>query len=277
MILLTIDALLSLLAPHANKENLSPTDASNVQLLITELLTDHHVDLPLLKFLSRFLTPQAYDEIVEERNIEHLCGYIVCDSSPRQPARRFSAGTHTSVTVPGGSSDGSGASSGSTFQIYNRKPSIILPNTYRSQYCCKEHYQASLFYSNQLSHEAVFARKHILSARPFPDNYPATWYENGITCLEEVLAKHRELRDQGKSLGDIISMMNGLSVVDTAASTGETRDLVQLLQDFDIVEKEGGIQGEEEDSEEQPESAQESARGIDGYVTTDRCYGGYVV
>lgn len=148
--------------PYANKELLTPAEALQLSLLITELLVDDYVDYSLLKFLSRFLTQQSYDEIIEERNIEHECGYPLCNNQPKLLVRRLSLnsnGTTTALMSDVGAS--------TKYQIYNRKPSIILPNTYKSQYCCKDHYQASIFYRNQLSNEAIFARKDIMVIPPF--------------------------------------------------------------------------------------------------------------
>lgn len=252
--ILTLDAFLGQLAPYANKDMLTPAEASLLQLKIAELVLDHTIEIPLLKFLCRFLTQQSYDELVEERNIEHQCGYPVCNKSPKHQVRRLS---HL----------GTGSMELATrYQIWNRKPSMILPNTYLSQYCCKEHYQASLFYRNQLSQEAVFARKEILMVPPFPTVVGA-WYENNVTSLEEVLAKHRELKEQGKSIGEVIAMMNGLSV---AEGDKDTAELVKLIEDFDIVEKEGGLDSIDTDYDKETAS-------VDGYITTNRSFGGYVV
>lgn len=225
MELLTLPHFLELLLPYASKSPLTPLDALRMQLYITELLVDHFVDFPLLKFLSRFLTQQALDEIIEERNIEHQCGYLVCGASPRHLSRRLS---HSSSGV---------SPLSPTFQIYNRKPSLILPNTYLSQYCCKAHYQALIFFRNQLSNELVFARENILSAPPFSMDQPLSWYENNITCLEEVLERHRQLRSQGKSLADVVNMMSGLSV-SSDASSADTSELARLIEDFEIIEHE---------------------------------------
>lgn len=268
MELLTVESFLPHITGLANKDTLSPGEASRLLLLITELLLDHFVDLQLLKFLSRFLTPQIYDEIIEERNIEHQCGYITCNKSPKQNVRRLSVISNGSAsTLPAFASPGASATSMTKYQIYNRKPSMILPNTYLSQYCCKEHYQASLFYRNQLSLEAVFARKDIMVAPPFPAI--RSWYENTITCLEEVLAKHRELKEQGKTLGEVITMMNGLSV---SEDDKDTNELIKLIEDFEIVEKEGGVHGDDLDSEDETDT-----NAVEGYVTTNKSFGGYVV
>ncbi|PVH17419.1 uncharacterized protein CXQ87_000304 [Candidozyma duobushaemuli] len=148
---------------------------------------------------------------------------------------------------------------------------MILPNTYLSQYCCKDHYQASMFYRNQLSEEAVFSRKDITVVPPFA-TIDGQWYENNITCLEEVLAKHRELKEQGKTLTDVIAMMSGLSVAD--GNDKETSELAKLIEDFDIVEHEGGANSKDVPHEPDREAA---ARGIDGYITNGHSLGGYMV
>ncbi|KAK6460139.1 Rtr1/RPAP2 family-domain-containing protein [Scheffersomyces coipomensis] len=268
-----LEQYIKLLEPFANRELLTPQEASRILLLTTELLVDHCVDYQLLKFLSRFLTEKAYDDIIEERNIEHQCGYIICDKSPKSSVRRLSSngnGTiQASLKEPGASTK---------YQIYNRKPSIILPNTYLSQYCCKEHYQASIFYRNQLSSEAVFARNDIMVVPPFSKDAPLSWYENGITCMEDVLQKHRELKDQGKSLSDVIAMMSGLSVNDYD-SHKDTSQLIKLIQDFEIVERESNLTGNDADDENDNPNAskEELSSAVEGYITSNKSFGGYVV
>lgn len=322
---LTLAHLLDVLAPYANAEQLLPQDASIIELLVTELLTDYYVDLTILKFLSRFFTPQSYDEMVEERNIEHLCGYIVCQLSPRKTRRPLHGyrgadatanagrgnggaldGASATANTSGGSGGGaaSGGAAGHTpahthhasddyvqYQIYHRKPSIILPNTYLLQYCCKDHYQALTFYRNQVSLEALFVRKGILTQLPFPPHMPRTWYENGITCLEEVIAKHHELQNEGKSLLEVILMMNGLSV-EAGEGERDTTELVKMLHDFEIVERPAGPAV----PPQPPQPPLREARANDmvmraaavfddgeddasdsEYVTTDKSFGGYVV
>ena len=231
MELLTLELFIPMLEPYANKELLTPAESLQLTLLITELLVDNYVDFRLLKFLSRYFTQQSYDDVVEERNIEHECGYVLCNKQPKLLVRRLSS--HSNGTTPASMHD-TGVST--HYQISNRKPSIILPNTYLSQYCCKEHYQASIFYKNQLSNEALFARKNIMVTAPFEGR--GNYYENGITCLEEVIAKHRELKPEGKSMAEVIVMMNGLSVGEQDTSE-ETNRLIKMIEDFEIVEKDG--------------------------------------
>lgn len=270
---LSLDDFIVALQPFANKDLLTPPESSRLQLVITELLVDHFVDLRLLKFLLRFLTQQAYDEIIEERNIEHLCGYILCDKLPRQLVRRLL--TNSNGTVPALLKDPGALTK---FQIYNRKPLMVLPNTYLSQYCCKDHYRALIFYRNQLSNEAVFSRKDILIEPPFPQTGTgySVWYENSITCLEEVIAKHKELKEQGKSLSDVIAMMNGLSIGDNQM-TPETSQLIKLIEDFEIVENDPKPPHEDSSELYDELNRDQLSNSVEGYITNNKSFGGYVV
>jgi len=282
MELMTVEKFLPYLEPYANKELLTPAEALQLSLLITELLVDDYVDFGLLKLLSRFLTQQSYDEIIEERNIEHECGYALCNNQPKLLVRRLSLnsnGTTTALMSDAGAS--------TKYQIYNRKPSIILPNTYKSQYCCKDHYQASIFYRNQLLNEAIFARKDIMVVPPFQGG--RNWYENSITLLEEVIAKHKELKQEGKTMAEVVAMMNGLSVTGDEMNE-DTNQLIKLIEDFEIVEKEvdhqqviegkipeQAIESDGGDVDDDDEDSSLAHNKIEGYITTNKSFGGYVV
>ncbi|KAG5419715.1 hypothetical protein I9W82_001595 [Candida metapsilosis] len=289
MELMTIEKFLPYLQPYANKELLSPSESLQLSLLITELLVDDYVDFTLLKFLSRFLTQQSYDEIIEERNIEHECGYALCNMQPKSLVRRLSLNSNGTTTA---SMSDAGAST--KYQIYNRKPSIILPNTYKSQYCCKDHYQASVFYRNQLSNEAIFARKDIMVVPPFHGG--KNWFENSVTLLEEVIAKHKELKQEGKTMAEVVAMMNGLSMNGDEMNE-DTNQLIKLIEDFEIVEKdvdhhqqpphhqigrdeipEQAVESDDEEEEDGDEKDHRLAHNnIEGYITTSKSFGGYVV
>lgn len=210
---LSLETFVQSINPIGHNDPPTPADAQRIQLAIAEAMVDSYASPQLLKFLGRFLTQQTYDEVVEERNIEHECGYLICNRSPLSTRQ----------------------SSPSKYQIYNRKPSMVLPNTYLSQYCCKEHYQALIFYRNQLLNEALFLRKGVLT-----EPIGSLSYER-ITFLEDVLSKHRELKDEGHSLLDVVAMMSGLTVDDK----DDTNELVRLIEDFEIVEKDGDKDGKD--------------------------------
>lgn len=263
---LTLAQFVPMLARFPHDEFLDPIDSLRLSLLMVELLVDRTVDYPLLKYLSRFLSPKLYDDVIEERNIEHTCGYIICSNLPKARRSLVDARIAHLLSPPNG------------FQIYARKPLMILPNTHLLQYCCKEHYQALTFYRNQLLEEAVFGRANIMVAPPFPADYPSYWYENGITCLEEVLEQHRQ--DTNKLLSEIIAQLAGLRVDDanpqsqSSQQPDPTNKLIELINNFEIVEHEDpkpdlGNKDEEDD--------EDVATNPDGYRTSARAWGGYVV
>ncbi|CAI5760564.1 unnamed protein product [Candida verbasci] len=225
---LTLNDFISQLSDYHGKETMTSKESSNLQIIIVELLIDNTIsDFKLFKFLSRYLTLQFYNEIIEERNIEHKCGYFMCNNT-------------------------------NSNQLYNRKPSMVLPMTWKNKYCCKEHYQSSIFYEKQLGNEMIMLRDGIFTTEPFPENKPL-YYENNITCLEEII---NEQNKTGKSLSEIIELMSGLTI-EKKDNTGE---LIKLVEDFELVEK----NPEEEEVEEEEEENEE-------YITTDKSFGGYVV
>lgn len=264
---LTIDRVTQYLLPFANKEILTPGEATRLCLILTELLVEHTVDVPLMKFLSRFFTQEIYEDIIEERNIEHLCGYLLCDQKPRGKLGLFKFdGKNIVVDDP------------RRFNQYERdvyKKKLLWPRIYISSFCNRDHYRASLFYRNQLSDEAIFARKDIMIAPPFPSQYPDRWYEKNIICLEEVLAKHDELKEEGKTLSEVVSMMSGLEVSEEKEK--ETDDLVKLIKDLEIVEKEGGVFGDDiYDNSDDDENANGNPQRIESYSTTTQSFGQYI-
>lgn len=54
--------------------------------------------------------------------------------------------------------------------------------------------------------------------------------------LEEVIAKHKELKQEGKTMAEVVAMMNGLSMSGDEMNE-DTNQLIKLIEDFEIVEK----------------------------------------
>jgi len=157
---------------------LTPKECSQILLSIVELMTDG-CDVDGLKFASRFLTPDDYEDIVVERNILHKCGYPLCNKDPKGIRQEH--------------------------QINHRTPEMILPSTYRSKSCTKEHYQASLFYEKQLDDGPLFSRRDV-TYRPYGT---FAEYELQIALMEEVQLMSQT---QNKSLKDVIQELKGLSL-----------------------------------------------------------------
>lgn len=165
------------IARHAKRGVLSHKEAEQVSLIVIEQLTNEtHRDT--LKYVSRFITKDDYNDIVDERNILHLCGYPLCNRDPK------------GIKQP--------------HQINYRRPSVVLPATYLSKYCTREHYQASLFYQAQLSDISVASRPDI-TLIPFG----ASNYELQIALIDEV---QHIAATQNRAVSDVIGTFKSLSL-----------------------------------------------------------------
>ena len=105
--------------------------------------------------------------------------------------------------------------------------------------------------------------------------------------MEEVIAKHKELKQYGKSISEVIAMMNGLTVSDlnnNSELNDETNQLIKLIEDFEIVENnEPNMNGDLEEVDEEgytqdnEENIHNITNNVEGYVTSNKSFGGYVV
>ncbi|ANB14456.1 Rtr1p [Sugiyamaella lignohabitans] len=235
-----------IIAKYSKPGFLSAGEASQILLSIVELMSDG-VESDALKFSSRFLTGSDYEDIVVERNILHRCGYPICDKDPK--------GIHKA------------------HQINYRTPKMILPSTYLSKYCTKEHYQASTFFASQLSDASLFSRKDV-TLLPYG---ASTEYELQIALMEEVQVLSQS---QNRSMQDIIQELKSLSLskqqsqIDTLPSTQPRRyssanpadphlvDLSDQIKAFKIVERDPSIPTLDAGDEPIEEAI---ASGVEGY------------
>ncbi|ODQ67772.1 hypothetical protein NADFUDRAFT_48442 [Nadsonia fulvescens var. elongata DSM 6958] len=208
----TLAKFTSSLAPFQREGLLSAKECNQLILDLVELMADG-VDLPFLKFASRFLTPQDYDEIIDERNIIHHCGYPVCNNDPKGVRQAH--------------------------QI-NYRPNIglVLPSTYLSKYCTKEHYQASVFYRSQLSDEALFQRRHV-TVIP----YGKSEWEQNVTLLEELqygISQHKSLKqivDEFKTLSMTEKPNDRNNSVSWPVSEDDVSSLGRKIEAINIQER----------------------------------------
>ncbi|KAJ2508564.1 hypothetical protein H4217_008523 [Coemansia sp. RSA 1939] len=85
----------------------------------------------VLKQAAKYITPEEYDSVVEERAAEELCGYPVCGRSKQKLEQRFS------------------------ISVAHRK---IYDITEQGSYCSRECMAASRFYRHQLTDEPLYMR-----------------------------------------------------------------------------------------------------------------------
>lgn len=153
MTTVTVDDFKRLIHPLETHPLLTPKEANNLTYQIIELLMDKPCTSQLLQLLARFLTPQAYDALVEERIINHHCGYPLCPYS--------SSSIH----------DG---------EVNTVAKRLNMRAYYKTRYCSKRHYQCSEVFKRQLNSDALFMRVDL----------DREWFtegsiENGIVLLEE--------------------------------------------------------------------------------------------
>lgn len=198
----TLAEFLKMLEPMDRPGQLTPREGSQLSLALVEFMTDG-VEPDMLKFASRFMCPEDYGEIVLERNILHLCGYPLCNNDPKGIRKEH--------------------------QINYRTPTMILPGTYLSKFCSREHYQASTFYQGQLSVQPLFARKDI-THRPFG----TMEYETQVALLEEVQAISE---NEHKSMRQVIEEFKKLNVhEDEETQQQHVENLLSgLTEDMDNV------------------------------------------
>ncbi|KAK7204937.1 hypothetical protein BZA70DRAFT_278709 [Myxozyma melibiosi] len=161
--------------------------ANTIVLLLTEFMTET-VDPEFLKYASRFLTPEYYDDIVSERNVLHTCGYPIC---PLKPTKKVFGKDSPQIE----------------YTTESKGISPTSPSSYLRKYCTKRHFQASMIYRAQLSSEAIWARPDIAYLR----NGDGEW-EKSIALLEEILEAKAKKRDEvtDSEIGDAVMSLEQL-------------------------------------------------------------------
>lgn len=157
---------------------LTQSECERVMMALLPLLLET-VDPFFLKFCARFLTPDAYAEVIDERNVSHMCGYPLCSRVP---------------------TNGQGS-----YKIEFMSKRIPIVHTYLTKFCSKDHAQSSQFYEKQLSDESLFSRKDVTYL-----GYGHSAYEVQIALLEEL--QHMAHTEQ-KSLDEVIVQFAQMSFV----------------------------------------------------------------
>ncbi|QLQ79580.1 hypothetical protein HG537_0C02270 [Torulaspora globosa] len=212
------------LSPFQNHRQLSMREAETLSLELVGILCDSYCkNGDTLKYVARFLTQDTYQDILDERNLNKMCGYPMCAKAPERVRDPFSISDNTRK-----------------FLWENN------PYAYLSTYCSKFHFRCSQFYQVQLSDEALFARTGVhLIAQSAPEEAKiADKYQ--ITLFEELL-REKASEDDVKSL---IMGLKRLGIQNGEVESSENdqqmqEDLSKWLSDIKIVEnKEPSILGD---------------------------------
>lgn len=95
------------------------------------LFTEDSVSAATLIKVARWLQPQTYDEIVEERSVQSMCGYPLCSNAPEEQESRY------------------------RISLSQRK---VFDQSERMSYCSLACLQKSRYYAMQLSEDPVWVR-----------------------------------------------------------------------------------------------------------------------
>lgn len=148
----------NLIGPYKGKATLMPRECNKLLFELIEFTMVDNIDKLVLKVLSRYLTMKTYEEIVDERNNEHYCGYPLCNVRDEKKIRYQEMNTVVKK--------------------------LKLPKYYNSRFCCKQHYLSSEFYKFQLDEEVLFMRDHLDVEFLSPESS-----ESKIVLLDEYLQK----------------------------------------------------------------------------------------
>lgn len=202
----TVEKFFNLVSPIVKRPLLTPKEANQLTFYITELLMINNCDSKVLKLLARYLSKKSYEDIIEERIIEHYCGYPLC---------KFQDATKIK-----------------DIQSNSLVKSLRMPRYYNSRFCCKNHYLCSEFYKSQLGFDALFMRI----------NLDQQWFsegsvENDIILLDDYMHM-KEKGSDVKDLNSIVDMLRQLNVEDSDSKV-TTEELIQQFENFKVIEHVG--------------------------------------
>lgn len=212
--MITRQDVCDVLKPFQQHRQLSIREGEVVSLEILTLLCDDYCeDEATLKYLARLMTPEIYTDLVDERNLNHRCGYPLCSGAPERIRDPFSLD-----------------------QVTKRFLWENNPYAYLSKYCNKFHFRCSQFYQVQLSEEAIFSRTGVHLIHDTENMKKSQDDKFNVTLFEELLREKA-------SEEDIKSLVAGLKRLGLDTSNDEEEndeqlevDLTKWLEQIRIVE-----------------------------------------
>lgn len=175
-----------ILNPYQQHRQLSIKESEDILLDIISLLCDSNLkDQETLKYLAKLITTDTYSSIIDERNMNKICGYPLCDQQPERVRDIFGM---TETTKK--------------FMLEDN------PYWYLSRFCSRIHYRCSQFYQLQLSNDALFNRVGIhLANDTMTENLMENNKKYKITLLEGLLIQ-RATQDDIKSVISDLKKLN---------------------------------------------------------------------
>ena len=207
-----------ILRPLQKHKQLTVKEAEEISLGLIDALCDSYCqDEATLQYLSTFFTPQLYQDLLDERNLNKWCGYPMCSRSPERIRDPFGVDDNTK-----------------RFLWENN------PYAYLSIYCSKFHFRCSQFYQVQLSDESLFARTGIHLINQSSSELERLNEKYGVTLFEQLL-REKASEDDMKSLVAGLRRLGIKNDNDNGTEKGDDQfetDLSKWLSDIKIVEHE---------------------------------------
>ncbi|KAI8096607.1 Rtr1/RPAP2 family-domain-containing protein [Halteromyces radiatus] len=135
-----------------------------------QLFTQERVSVEDLQKAAFWLQPQTYDEIVEERCVQSICGYPLCSRPPQQQQSRY------------------------RISLSQRK---VFDQSELASYCSLPCLQKSKYYNMQLSEDPVWIRD---MASSIPSNIHIITLEENF---EQAVAQQQQRNQLGRSSSDL--------------------------------------------------------------------------
>ncbi|KAG0674679.1 hypothetical protein C6P40_002084 [Pichia californica] len=211
---LTIEKLYDFLLPILNKHMLTPKEANQLTYNLTEQLISNNCDSKVLRLLARYLSKKSYEDITEERIIEHYCGYPLCKFNDPKKIKDI--------------------------EINSLVKKLKMPRYYNSKFCCKNHYICSEFYKNQLGFDALFMRINL--DKPW---FSEDSIENHVVLLDEYI----NMKEKGVDMDDlntVIDMLRSMNVKDSTSANlnlnsnlNSREELIEHFENFKVIEHNG--------------------------------------
>lgn len=215
----TIDCIKELvLKTHQKHRQLSIREAEVISLDLIDILCDSYCkDEETVKYLARFMTPDMYQDLLDERNLNKKCGYPLCDKAPERIRDPFSIDDNTK-----------------RFLWENN------PYAYLSIYCNKFHFRCSQFLQVQLSDEALFARTGVHLIQDTDEKQEALNTKYKVTLFEELLREKASEDDMKSLIAGLKKLgIQGGDDTDTGENDQQLEDeLSRWLSEIKIVENE---------------------------------------
>lgn len=203
--LISINEVFKLLEPYANISLLSAKDSNTIVFNLIELLMENSCNSTTLKYLSRLLTPESYEDLITERIINHYCGYPLCSYYSK-----------SNINLP------SKKTLADKFKILR---------SYNSKFCSKKHYQCSEFYKRQLNKDALWIRNNIFQ---LPLNYENS-YESKIILLDDVFEDKENNKNQNEKIDEIINLLKSMKVDESSNTTNNTNNITNTNTNNKII------------------------------------------